>query len=93
MMLVNIMEMIVDAKIANYLPDMDCCQCEECVLNIKCLALNKLPPKYVSTHKGELFSRVDQTMLRQSSVDIDFAVIQAIDFVKANPRHENQENK
>lgn len=88
MALVNIMEMLVEAKVEKYTGEMECCTCEMCINDIKCLALNRLSPKYVSTRKGELFSRVDQTMLRQSSVDIDFAVIQAIDFVKAHPRHD-----
>jgi competence protein ComFB len=89
MALINIMEKIIDMKLESYMPDSGCCECENCLNDVKCLALNKLPPKYVSTHKGELFSRVDQTMLRQSSVDIDFAVIKAIDFVKEHPRHDD----
>jgi len=91
MALVNIMEMMVEAKLEKYLSEMECCTCDVCMNDIKCLALNRLSPKYVSTRKGELFSRVDHSMLRQSSVDIDFAVIQAIEFVKAHPRHDQED--
>jgi competence protein ComFB len=86
MALVNIMEKIIDMKLESYLPNSGCCDCEMCINDIKCLALNKLPSKYVNTHMGELFTRVDQTMLRQNSVDVDFAVINSIEFVKEKPR-------
>jgi competence protein ComFB len=84
--LINIMEKVVDSKMEVYLPDSGCCTCPICVGDIKCLALNKLPPKYVNTHQGELFSRVDQVMLRQNSVDVDFVVLNAIERVKEKPR-------
>jgi len=86
MAIINIMEKIVDVKLEKYLPESGCCSCETCIDDIKCLALNKMPSKYVNTPKGELFSRVDQIMLRQNSVDLDFAVITAIDMVKESPR-------
>jgi len=86
MAIINIMEKIVDLKIEAYINDTNGCSCETCIDDIKCLALNKLPSKYVNTPKGELFSRVDQIMLRQNSVDVDFAVIKSIEFVKGNPR-------
>jgi len=84
--LVNIMERIVEQKLESYLPGSGCCECEMCVGDIKCLSLNQLKPKYVNSHKGELFSRVDQVMLRQNSVDVDFVVINAIEKVKEKPR-------
>ncbi|MCL2755375.1 MAG: late competence development ComFB family protein [Oscillospiraceae bacterium] len=87
------MEKIVQQKLEAYLPDSGCCACDMCAGDIMCLALNKLPPKYVNTHKGELFSRVDQIMLRQNSVDIDFAVINAIEQIKDNPRCQQQAKK
>ena len=88
MAIFNIMEMVVDNKMDTYIPKSGCCDCEQCLEDVKCLALNKLLPKYVNTPKGELFSRVDQVMQRQNSVDVDFAVMNAIDFVKEHPRHE-----
>jgi competence protein ComFB len=92
-MIINIMEKIVDVKLEAYLPGSGCCNCETCVEDIKCLALNKMQPKYVNTHKGELFSRVDQTMLRQNSVDVDIAVMNAIDMVKSKPRCKEDDKK
>ena len=93
MMIVNVMEKIVDAKLDTYLKKVEGCTCEACVNDIKCLALNKLPSKYVNSHEGELYSRVDQIMLRQNSVDVDIAVIGAIELVQKNPRCENSKKK
>lgn len=87
MALVNVMEQLVDHKIHDVLPNYDCCFCDECVDDIKALALNKLPAKYVSSSKGELFTRIDSTMVKQHSVDIDVAVLAAIEFVCSHPRH------
>ena len=91
MAICNIMEMVVESKLETYIPNSGGCDCKQCLEDIKCLALNKLPPKYVNTHKGELFSKVDQIMHRQNSVDVDFAVMNAIDFVRDNPRHEKRD--
>jgi competence protein ComFB len=86
MAVINIMEKIVEAKMDTYMVDYDGCGCETCKDDIKCIALNKMPSKYVNTPMGELFSRVDQIMLRQNSVDLDFAVIKAIEIVQKSPR-------
>ncbi|MCL1904371.1 MAG: late competence development ComFB family protein [Oscillospiraceae bacterium] len=83
------MERIVEAKIETYMPEYEGCSCETCINDIKCLALNKLPSKYVNSQEGELFSRVDQVMFRQNCVDLDIAVVSAIEAVKSKPRCEN----
>ena len=85
MAIINMTEKIVDARINAYIPKSGCCDCEMCIEDIKCVSLNKLPPKYVSTPKGELFSKVDQTV-RQNTVDVDIAVMNAIEFVRDHPR-------
>jgi competence protein ComFB len=64
------------------------CKCELCIEDMQCLALNKLPTKYVSTSKGELFSKIDQQMIFQNKTDIDFAIFNAIEFVNHRPRHD-----
>jgi len=90
--IVNVMEKIVDAKLETYMKKSDGCTCENCKNDIKCIALNKLPAKYVNSHEGELYSRVDQVMLRQNSVDLDIAVINAMEVVQSNPRCGNVVN-
>ncbi len=87
MALVNVMEKIVEEKLESLLKDRDCCKCERCIEDMKALALNHLPSKYVSTYNGELFSKLDSAA-RQNSVDINVAVANAIDCVSAHPSHE-----
>ena len=86
MALVNVMEKVVDDRLEEMLRSENCCKCERCLEDMKAIALNKLPSKYVSTHNGELFSKLDST-LRQSAVDINVAVSNAIACVSKNPSH------
>lgn len=70
-----------------HLRNSNCCKCEHCIEDIMCISLNSLPPKYVTTSKGELFSKIDQQMDRQNMLDIDVAVINALEYVGKRPRH------
>lgn len=86
MALVNMMERFVDERLEDLLRSEDCCKCERCIEDMKAIALNKLPAKYVSTHNGELFSKLDST-IRQNTVDLNFTVASAIEAVAKNPSH------
>ena len=86
MAVVNIMEKLVKEKVEVYLPGSGCCNCDLCLDDICCLALNKMPPRYVNSPKGKLFAQADQVLMRQNAVDLDFAVINAIERVKTDPR-------
>ncbi len=86
MAIVNVMENFVGERIEAMLEAEECCKCERCVDDMKAIALNKLPAKYVSTHNGELFSKLDAT-IRQNAVDINIAVAAAIDAVSKRPSH------
>lgn len=86
MALVNVMEGIVDEKLAAMLKEEDCCQCDRCLEDMKAMALNQLPSKYVSTHNGELFSKLN-SLMRQNSIDINVAVSYAIKVVSEKPSH------
>lgn len=86
MALVNVMEKVVDDRLEEMLRSENCCKCERCLEDMKAIALNKLPAKYVSTHNGELFTKLDST-LRQKVVDINVAVSNAIACVSQNPSH------
>ena len=86
MALINIMEKLVLEKLEEMLQHENCCKCERCVEDMTAKALNKLPAKYVSTHNGELFSKLDSTV-RQNSVDINVAIAEAIDCISKNPSH------
>lgn len=86
-MLVNMMEHYVDERLAELLRRFDCCKCEICIEDMKAFALNRLPAKYVSTVSGQVFTRIQQEMECQPTVDLDIAIVQAIESVSAKPRH------
>lgn len=90
MALVNTMEEIVMMKIDALLEEIDgnCCTCEKCREDMACIALNSLPAKYVSTAKGKLFSKLSQTKGKQNTVDVNVACLNAIEYVKAHPQHD-----
>lgn len=54
-------------------------------LDVIAYALNHLPPRYVVTEKGRLYTRVDE-LKQQFKTDIVIELSKAIKHVKANPR-------
>jgi len=66
--------------------DASLCVCDQCKMDIKAIALNKLPPKYIVTRKGELYAKIN-TLQNQFEVDIISALTQASGIVGRNPRH------
>lgn len=86
MALINVMEKLVDDKIKEMLKGEKCCKCEQCVEDMKAKALNQLPAKYVSSHNGELFSKLDAAN-RQNSVNLNIAVANAIQCIASRPSH------
>ncbi|MEA1973982.1 MAG: late competence development ComFB family protein [Bacillota bacterium] len=84
----NYMENAVDLLLKDLLKKYeDMCKCDMCINDIKAIALNKLKPHYVSTKKGNLYTKVDEMNL-QFDIDIYKALIEAIEIVRENPRHE-----
>lgn len=83
----NYMEYSVDKLIDKVIQNSDVCKCERCRLDIKAITLNNLPPKYVVTPKGELFSKVS-TLEYQFEVNIITEITKAIAVVKKNKRHD-----
>jgi len=62
------------------------CKCEKCKLDIAAIALNNLPPKYVVTKKGEVYTKIDE-MERQFEVNVIKEVTKAINIVSKKPHH------
>jgi competence protein ComFB len=58
---------------------------EKTKLDIMAYTLNHLPPRYVVSEKGHLYTRVDE-LRQQFRTDIIVELSRAIDLVKANPR-------
>lgn len=82
----NYMEEIVFNQIDLILTDINVCKCQKCKLDIAALALNSLPPQYIVTSKGELYSRL-KLLEQQFEVDVITAVTRAAVLVKRDPRH------
>jgi competence protein ComFB len=80
------MEEIVFNKMKDVLTDINMCTCDKCLLDIAAIALNDLPPKYLVTEKGELYSKIN-TLKQQFEVDVIAAITKAAVLVKRNPRH------
>ena len=88
MLLSNYMEEVVDRTMEEILARRDdICKCERCKLDIKALALNHLPPKYVVTARGYVYTKVNE-LENQFKADITVAVTNAVKVIRANPRHE-----
>jgi competence protein ComFB len=59
--------------------------CPVCREDVLVYVLNRLPPHYVSTLKGEVLSRLD-IQAGQASTDATVAMLDGLRFVARNPR-------
>lgn len=84
----NLMESMVLQKLDETIDKLDCCKCDKCRMDIASYALNRLPPKYVATYEGEVYSKLD-TFSLQYETDLLNALYQAARVVTQNPRHRN----
>lgn len=64
----------------------DCCTCDHCKQDIAIIALNHLPPRYVSTEKGCVFAKLDAMSL-EAKIEIVEEIAKAVEIVKKNPHH------
>lgn len=83
----NYMEEMVFNQMKDVLDDINVCTCEKCLLDIAAIALNDLPPKYIVSEKGELYSKIN-LLKQQFEVDIISAITKAAVLVKRKPRHD-----
>ncbi len=87
MELKNYMEKLVFLKIDQILKMQGLCGCERCRLDIAAIALNILPPRYYVTDLGGVYSKA-KSFSTQSETDVVTAVLQGIEVVTKNPRHD-----
>jgi competence protein ComFB len=91
MELKNYMEDLVLEKLDDVMAQYPfCCTCDLCKRDIATLALNHLKPRYISSHKGDVYTRLDE-MSAQYEVEVIQAIAQAIEVVHKNPRHAEEE--
>lgn len=84
----NYMENIVSSTTDDILKLLNICKCDKCRLDIIALALNELPPKYIVTEKGELYSKLNE-LENQFGIDVQAAIIKAALQVGKNPKHDD----
>lgn len=83
----NYMEIVVNNLLPSILKlNPDVCDCEKCKSDIKAIALNNLPPRYIATESGEVYSKIN-ALATQFEADVINSIIQAIEIVKRSPRH------
>ncbi len=84
----NYMEDVVDYLLPQVLKGLpEICNCQQCISDIKALALNSLKPKYVATPEGEVYTKVNELSI-QFEADVVSAITAAIKKVNASPRHQ-----
>ena len=87
MVIKKYMEEVVFHCMDDVLKDINMCKCETCMMDIAAKALNDLPPQYVVTKKGEVYSKINNLKV-QFEVDVISAITKAAVLVKRYPRHE-----
>ncbi len=82
----NLMEIIVMNKIREMEDELDCCKCDQCVMDIATYVLNRIPPKYIVTTEGRIFSNLE-ALSAQHIADIITLILEASFLVNESPRH------
>lgn len=88
MQVLNYMEGIVSAELDKlFAQDIkDACKCQRCKSDMMCWALNRLPPKYVVSEKGRIYTKLNEQHI-QFHVDVIRELTKAILYVSKNPQH------
>ncbi len=86
-------------KVFNYMEDMvkeqleellskreDICKCQKCKFDMMVWALNRLPPKYVITEKGRIYTKLAE-QVTQFKADVVKELTKAIIKISKNVRH------
>lgn len=88
----NIMEDLVLEEFESAAQTLNCCTCEDCRNDIIAYALNQLPPKYVATRTGEVYSKTF-ILRNQHYADVMAALTKGARLVADHPRHQVQKKK
>ena len=86
LILSNLTEELVKETISSIIPTMNMCTCEICRLNACAIALNALPPHYVTTTKCELIAKIS-TEMRAYQIQVLVETTKALMIVKEHPLH------
>ena len=84
---INVMQVLVEEKAEKYIKLFGLCTCERCKEDVKALALNHLPPKYVVIDENDRIPRLTFYEGKYSS-DITAQLLQACKAVMNTPPHD-----
>ncbi len=85
--LFNVMEEMVRRSVDETIGTLDMCDCEICRLNACAIALNTLPPHYVTSKRGNLLAQVSGEMLNYKT-QVLVETTRALLNVKEHPLHD-----
>jgi hypothetical protein len=83
---VNIMQVLVEENADKYIKMFGLCQCPHCKADVKALALNDLPPKYVVMESGHVVPRISVYEGRYQTA-VTAQILRACKTVMDQPRH------
>ncbi len=83
---INVMQVLVEEKALKYVQMFGLCQCDQCMADVKALALNHLPPKYVVMRQGDMIPKLTFYEGKYGS-DIIAQLLNACRIVKEHPHH------
>lgn len=86
LILTNITEELVKQTVDSIISTMNMCDCEICKLNACAIALNALPPHYVTTTKGKIMAKIS-TEIRVYQIQVLVETTKALLIVKEHPLH------
>lgn len=83
----NYMEDVVQDELELLLAEIDnICKCQKCKLDMMVYALNRLPPKYVITNRGRIYTKLKEQEV-QFKADVVKELTKAILYISKNPQH------
>jgi len=83
----NYMEDVVQDELEMLLSERDdICKCQKCKYDIMVMALNRLPPQYMITNRGRLYTKLTEQET-QFKADVVKELTKAILKVSRNPQH------
>ncbi|MPM00568.1 hypothetical protein SDC9_46795 [bioreactor metagenome] len=86
LILINIVEEMVKQKVDEMIKDLDMCDCNKCRLNTCAIALNNLPPHYVTTEKGALLGKLEDVEINYQT-NLTVEITKALMIVMEHPLH------
>ena len=87
MRIINYMETMVQEELDILLEEIeDICKCQKCRFDMMVWALNRIPPKYVVTDKGRLYTKLKEQEV-QFRADVIRELTRSIIKISQNVQH------